>query len=148
MENKVLKAKFGSDKTPLYLGELSIPCYVLEDGTRVFSGRGIQNAIGANPNYSGTWLSKFINSKPISTNLPPGIYDKLSHPIKFKRPTASGSQSDTYGYEVTLLIDLCYAIIDAYDSRVYQVSEEYYKAARIITRAVSNHSSCRCSNRL
>ena len=48
MENKVLKAKFGSDKTPLYLGELSIPCYVLEDGTRVFSGRGIQNAIGAN----------------------------------------------------------------------------------------------------
>ena len=137
MENKVLKAKFGSDKTPLYLGELSIPCYVLEDGTRVFSGRGIQNAIGANPNYSGTWLSKFINSKPISTNLPPGIYDKLSHPIKFKRPTASGSQSDTYGYEVTLLIDLCYAIIDAYDSRVYQVSEEYYKAARIITRAVS-----------
>lgn len=73
MENKVLKAKFGSDKTPLYLGELSIPCYVLEDGTRVFSGRGIQNAIGANPNYSGTWLSKFINSKPISTNLPPGF---------------------------------------------------------------------------
>ena len=52
------------------------------------------NAIGANPNYSGTWLSKFINSKPISTNLPHGIYDKLSHPIKFKRPTASGSQSD------------------------------------------------------
>ena len=40
MENKVLKAKFGSDKTPLYLGELSIPCYVLEDGTRVIFRAG------------------------------------------------------------------------------------------------------------
>jgi hypothetical protein len=137
MENKVLTSKYGSDKTPLHLGELSIPCYVLEDGTRVFSGRGIQNLLGVSSKSSGTWLSKFINSKSISTNLLPGIYDKLSHPIKFKRPTASGSQSGTYGYEVTLLIDLCNAITDAYDSREYQVSEEYYKAARIITRAVS-----------
>lgn len=42
MDDKILKAKYGSDKTPLHLGELEIPCYVLEDGTRVFSGRGIQ----------------------------------------------------------------------------------------------------------
>lgn len=31
MENKVLKAKFGSDKTPLYLGELSIPWRLSKD---------------------------------------------------------------------------------------------------------------------
>ena len=37
MENKVLKAKFGSDKTPLYLGELSIPCYVDRKSTRLNS---------------------------------------------------------------------------------------------------------------
>ena len=36
MEDKILKAKYGSDKTPLRFGELEIPCYVLEDGTRVF----------------------------------------------------------------------------------------------------------------
>lgn len=41
-KEKILVAKFGSDKTPLHLGNLEIPCYVLEDGTRVFSGRGIQ----------------------------------------------------------------------------------------------------------
>ena len=46
MEEKILKSKYGSDKTPLHLGELEIPCYVLEDGTRVFSGRGIQKALG------------------------------------------------------------------------------------------------------
>ena len=45
-ENKILVAKYGSDKTPLRLGNLEIPCYVLDNGMRVFSGRGIQKAIG------------------------------------------------------------------------------------------------------
>lgn len=39
--DKLLKSIYGSDKTPLKLGDLEIPCYVLEDGTRVFSGRGV-----------------------------------------------------------------------------------------------------------
>lgn len=29
----------------LNLGEMPIPCYVLEDGTRVLSGRGMQEAL-------------------------------------------------------------------------------------------------------
>lgn len=35
-ENKILVAKYGSDKTPLRLGNLEIPCYVLDNGVRVF----------------------------------------------------------------------------------------------------------------
>lgn len=38
-EKKILVAKYGSDKTPLCLGNLEIPCYVLDNGMRVFSGR-------------------------------------------------------------------------------------------------------------
>ena len=41
LKENILLAEYGSDKTPLKLGDLEIPCYVLEDGTRVFSGRGI-----------------------------------------------------------------------------------------------------------
>lgn len=137
INEKIFKAKYGSDKTPLKLGNLELPCYVLEDGTRVFSGRGIQNAIGANPNLSGTWLSKFINGKAISMCLPPETLNKLNNPIKFERPSPSGSQLETYGYEVTLLIDLCNAITDAYNSRVFSINESYYRAANIIIRAVS-----------
>lgn len=47
IDNSMLVAKYGSDKTPLRLGNLEIPCYVLEDGTRVFSGRGIQKVLGS-----------------------------------------------------------------------------------------------------
>lgn len=46
IDHSVLCAKYSSDKTPLHFGDVEVPCYVLEDGTRVFSGRGIQKAIG------------------------------------------------------------------------------------------------------
>lgn len=39
MSEKILKALYGSDKTPLSWVNWKFPCYVLEDGTRVFSGR-------------------------------------------------------------------------------------------------------------
>ncbi|WP_321437240.1 P63C domain-containing protein [uncultured Bacteroides sp.] len=137
VREKVLKAKYGSDKTPLHLGSLELPCYVLEDGTRVFSGRGVQSALGASPNSSGTWLSKFVNSKAIVMCLHPETLDKLNNPIKFERPSSSGSQSNTYGYEVTLLIDLCNAIIDADRSRELSINETYVKNANIIIRSVA-----------
>lgn len=136
VEEEVLKAEFGSDKTPLVLGNLELPCYVLENGMRVFSGRGIQNAIGAKTT-SGTWISRFINSKPIQMNLLTGTFDRLNNPIPFKRNNAGGSQLITYGYEATLLIDLCNAIIDAGNDRQFDIDEEYIKNATIIIRAVA-----------
>lgn len=131
----ILRAKYGSDKTPLHLGKLEIPCYVLEDGTRVFSGRGMQKALGASQSSSGKWLSKFINESPITEFLTPGILEQLNDPIKFNRPTASGSQSNTYGYEVTLLVDICDAIIEA--SKTRDINENIAKNAEIIIRSVA-----------
>ena len=58
-------AKYDSGKTPLMLGKIEMPCYVLDDGRRVFSGRGIQKAIGSG-NSSGQWLSTFINKGPLA----------------------------------------------------------------------------------
>ena len=126
IEEEILSAEFGSDKTPLKLGNLELPCYVLENGMRVFSGRGIQSAIGAK-NSSGTWINRFINSKGIQMNLLSGTLEKLNNPIPFKRNNAGGSQSVTYGYEATLLIDLCNAIIDAGCDRQFDIDEEYIK---------------------
>lgn len=113
--DRLLKSIYGSDKTPLKLGDLEIPCYVLEDGTRVFSGRGVQKAIGYD-SKSGQWMKSFCNIKGLSPYFYAGdqsIAERLSNPIKFKRVDAGGSQSDTNGYEVTLLVDICSIIIDA-----------------------------------
>lgn len=109
---KILKATHGSSKTPLELGNVKIPCYVLEDGTRVLSGRGIQKSLGTSAT-SGKWLEKFVNKKEILSHFETGVLAQLNHPIAFTRPDAGGSQSITYGYEATLLIDVIDAIIDA-----------------------------------
>lgn len=137
----LLKAKFGSDKTPLIIGDLELPCYVLENGMRVFSGRGIQKALGSTSN-SGTWLSTFINSGDMNgvlTEIKAGdstVFERLSNPVKFERIGAGGSQSVTYGYEATLFIDLCDAIIKAGEFGL-DIDPVFVKHANIIMRAVA-----------
>lgn len=131
-----LYAKYSADKTPLKLGCVEVPCYVLNNGQRVFSGRGIQKALGVKAT-TGTWLSKFVNNPFIVKYLETGILREFNSPIQFKRNNAGGSQSMTYGYEATLLIDLCSAIIEAFETEKYDINEDYYKAANIIIRAVA-----------
>lgn len=131
----LLKAIYGSDKTPLKLGETEIPCYVLEDGTRVFSGRAIQKALGSTAT-SGTWLTKFVNDSPITPFLKTGVLEQLNSPIKFQRPNSGGSQSATYGYEVTILIDICDSILEAKKTGK-NVPNNIVENAELIIRSVA-----------
>jgi hypothetical protein len=133
----ILKAEYGSDKTPLRLGTTEVPCYVLEDGTRVLSGRAIQKAIGYGGS-SGDWLKKFVNTKAVSASIPAEIVAGLSEPIKFMRVDAGGSQPITYGYEATKLIDLCDALIDLNKAGVLKENQKIYaEQAEIIIRSVA-----------
>lgn len=137
-ENKILVAKYGSDKTPLRLGNLEIPCYVLDNGVRVFSGRGIQKAIGYD-SKSGQWMNSFCKMDGVSSYLCAGdnsISERLSKPIKFKRNNAGGSQSTANGYEVTILVDICSAIIDANRAGVFN-NDVIVQNADIIIRSVA-----------
>lgn len=69
MENK----KQISHEGELHLGGMSIPCYILEYGTRVLSGNAMQNALklqDESDNASGTRLARYLNQ----TTLKPFIY--------------------------------------------------------------------------
>ena len=46
MSEKALKVIAGAPDRPLRIGDIEIPCYVLEDEARVLSQRGLQSAIG------------------------------------------------------------------------------------------------------
>lgn len=138
IDNSILKAKYGSDKTPLKLGNLELPCYVLEDGTRVFSGRGIQNALGAgDKNTSGTWFSRFVNSEAVSFALKPRILEQFNNPIVFTVDSIKNLKSNFYGYEATTLIDLCSAIIDANETQRFNISPDIVAKANVIIRSVA-----------
>src|SRR5690242_17841511 len=43
---QIKEATHGSADRPLKIGDTEIPCYVLADGTRVLSQRGLQTGIG------------------------------------------------------------------------------------------------------
>lgn len=134
----ILKAKYGSDKTPLKFGDLEIACYVLEDGRRVLSGRGLQKALGYE-SKSGQWMKAFANLDGLRDAMYAGelsVFDRLSNPIKFIRKDAGGSQSTTNGYEATLLIDICSAIIDANRAGVFN-NERIVFNADVIIRSVA-----------
>jgi len=98
----------------LHLNGLHIPCYVLEDGTRVLSGRGLQSALrlvedeGKAEQRGGGKMGRILDNK----SLKPFIYkDKdLAHfsPISCHL----GKQSIT-GYEASVLSELCDAILEA-----------------------------------
>lgn len=136
-KKEILTATHGSDKTPLRLGSVEIPCYVLSNGQRVLSRNGIQKALGYE-GTSGDWLIGFVNNKKIKDHFSAGVFEALSNPIEFERPGAGGSQSKTYGHDATVLIDLCDTIIEAKNAGDLTGKQLIYASfAEIIMRSVA-----------
>ena len=110
----VKTATHGSLDHPLRIGDIEIPCYVLEDATRVLSQRGLQTGVGMSSGGSSKIgeqrLAKFFNSlaeKGIDANDLPA---RIRNPIRFTPP---GGGRVSYGYEATILADICDVILAA-----------------------------------
>jgi phage protein len=103
----------------LNLGGISIPCYVLQDGTRVLSGRGLQEALKMvdesedGKQTAGTRLSRYLNQK----SLKPFIY-KDKEPDHFNPIICYKGTQKINGYEATILADICEAFLEARKSIV------------------------------
>lgn len=136
-QGKMLKATYGSEKTPLKLGNVEIPAYVLDNGQRVLSRNGMQKALGYE-GTSGDWLVGFINNKVIKPHISAGVFEYMNAPVEFERLGAGGSASKTYGYDATFLIDLCDAIIEAKNAGHLKPNQRVYADyAEIIIRSVA-----------
>ncbi|MDQ3019944.1 MAG: P63C domain-containing protein [Bacteroidota bacterium] len=98
----------------LDLGIVKIPCYVLENGTRVLSGRGMQNAlklvdeIEIGKQRPGTRLKRFLSNNSFK----PFIYKdkKADH---FEPIICYKGKTKINGYEATVLADICESVLDA-----------------------------------
>jgi hypothetical protein len=107
------KATHGDPEHPLRIGDIELPCYVLDDGRRVVVQRGMLRGLdmkqGTAGRGAGDRLAKFIATKSINPYVPKGLADVIIDPIKFKPPGGGVA----YGYEATVLADLCDAVLDA-----------------------------------
>ena len=115
-KDQPLKVIAGAPDRPLVIGNIEIPCYVLEDKTRVLSQRGVTAGIGLNPE-AGFRMPQFLASKAISAYVSNELGPALNKPILFKNPSGGGT---AYGYPATILTDLCEAVRDASISSALQ----------------------------
>jgi hypothetical protein len=110
MSEKILRATHGSPQRPLRIGNLEIPCYVLEDGTRVLSGRGMQTALTLGQRH-GSLLRAFLSRNDIKPFINKDLAMALESPLRFVRPGRGGKLA--VGYEATILADICDAVLAA-----------------------------------
>jgi len=119
-EEKLLKAEFGSPDHPLELGGLKIPAYVLEDGTRVLAQgqmiRSLDMSYGGAGKQRGDRLTKFAAGGSLKPFIKGDLLDRIANPIRFI-PLSGGR---AYGYEATILADLCEAVLSAREAGALQ----------------------------
>ena len=95
---------------------IDVDCYVLNDNTKtaVISQRGMAQALGLSKR--GDRLPVFVGSKTMDGYIGRDLREKLANPIIFQRQTAAAENPISrraHGYDATILIDLCKAIIAA-----------------------------------
>jgi len=100
-----------------YEGELNlngsvIPCYVLDDGTRIISGGQMQEALKLFPDptsiKSGSRLARLLNYSALKE-----LITSRFNPGRFEPISCLKGEQKINGYEATVLADICELMLDA-----------------------------------
>lgn len=137
MEKKVPKAIYGSQDHPLKIGDLEIPCYVLDDGRRVLVRIGMIKALGMSEGTgsrslaTGDRLVKFISGDRIKPYMSAELSGMITNPLQFKLPGGGVA----YGYEATILPEICDSVLTAREKGVLQKQQSHIaKQCEILVR--------------
>jgi hypothetical protein len=93
---------------------VDVECYVLDDSnkTAVISQTGMGRALGLS--NRGNAFPRFLASKAMAETVGAQLRAKIAQPLRFQWPLP-GAQSTVivHGFDATLLVDVCKAIVDA-----------------------------------
>lgn len=107
------RATHGSSDHPLKIGDIEIPCFVLDNGKRVLLQSAMLTALnmrqGTAGRGEGDRIVKFLATKSIKQHADKYIGNVIISTIKFKLPTGAMA----HGYEATVLADICDAVLEA-----------------------------------
>jgi hypothetical protein len=143
-ETGTIRLQRATHNGELKLGNVSIPCAVLEDGTRVITQRGMFVALGMNKNPSKGQTA--IDNRPgflSANNLTPYIPEELTrswNPVPFRLTKGSGGYRGNiaFGYNATILPLVCHTYLDAKEAGVLTKTQKHIAdAAKIIERGFS-----------
>lgn len=132
---KLPKATHSSADHPLKIGDVEIPCFVLDNGMRVLSQRGVVSGLGMSHGTGaggGDRLTGFLEGKAISPYVNNDLAALIKNPIKF---TSSMGGGVAFGYPATILADICDAVLNARANGALQKQQEHIAAqAEILVR--------------
>ncbi|HEY1684285.1 MAG TPA: P63C domain-containing protein [Tepidisphaeraceae bacterium] len=107
----VPRAICGSDESPLVIGGVVIPCYVLEDERRVITLDGMRAALEIHKHGSQPRFDEFLAAIEPNSATANELAVKLHAPFVFK--TTTDARKSYKGYEASLLVDVCESLLDA-----------------------------------
>jgi hypothetical protein len=118
---------------------IDVDCYVLDDEgkTAVISQRGMGAALGLGQT-GGAYLPRFLRGEKIAPHVGGELRQKIEKPLVFQwsDPASKQPPATVYGYDVTILIDVCKAIIKADgEGRLLKRQEHIVKQAQVILSA-------------
>ncbi len=131
MTKKILNVIAGTPDNPLIIGNIEIPCYVLEDETRVLVSRSVVGGLGMSSSSGGHRLTKFLASNSINPFINNDLKVGINNPIKFRAPGGTA-----FGYPAIILADICEAVLEARAQGVLQKQQLHIaERCEILTRA-------------
>lgn len=133
----VLKAEFGSPERPLRIGDIEIPCYVLEDGSRVLARAAVVKAIGRTGKVKGGRQYDDELQTPVflgADNLKPFVSSDIEE--NYKCIEFRHNNLMMIGYRAEFLPQICEVYIDALDAGVLRPNQLHIaKACKALQRS-------------
>jgi P63C domain len=130
----------GSPDRPLRIGDISLSCYVLEDGTRVLSQAGFLEALGRHPKANvrreggEDRMPAILQGKAIAPFISDDVIAK-AQPITFRTP--SGNRAS--GYRADLLPIVCEIYLKANDAEALPSNQLHVaRQAEILVRGLAH----------
>lgn len=121
----ILQVTHGDEDHPLKIGEIEIPCYVLQGERRVLAQAGIIRALGmakgGSSHRGGPRLAKFTGGQVLGPYMSEDLRSAAENPIKFRTPYGNTA----FGFDATLLADICDAVLAARKDGVLQKQQEH-----------------------
>lgn len=105
-----LRALCGSDERPLVISQIKIPCFVLEDEKRIITLQGMKDALGLSLGGPSARFAEFMGVIDPNSATANELAVKLESPLRF---VTAESRRVQFGYEASLLADICESILEA-----------------------------------
>ncbi len=142
-DDDLTQAVCGSPDRPLRVGNKEIPCYVLEDGTRVLTQGGFLEALGRHPKANvrteesedgESRMPPLLQGRAIRPFISPEFLE-TSRPVRFRTPQGVRAS----GYRAELLPSFCEIYLKARDAGVLPKNQEHVaKQAEILVRGLAH----------